>query len=147
MVAILTDEEKLAELSRRRAPFTRLVQEVTQGDPGMKERTKEGGFFWVQAVLHLISSEARRFAECMATLGEQQRMELFLLCSQITTALPGGGVRAMWVAANMIQPGVCDMRPSGTLAWNRKLSIGGNSVSEIDFFLAYDLLDKEDGRG
>lgn len=142
MVASLTAEEKSAELARRRAPFTKLIEEMTQGEPGMKERLKEGSFLWAQALLRFISSEARRFAECMTTLGEG-RTELFLLCSQITMAQAGQRIQAMCEAANIIQPGACEQRPNGTLVW-RKLSIAGKPVSEIDFFLAYDLLDEEE---
>lgn len=145
MVAVRSDEERRAELQRRRAPFTKLIEEMTQGEPGMKQRLKEGSFFWAQTLLRLIPSEAKRFAECMATLGGE-RLELFVLCSQVTMAPLGGTVQAMWEAANIIQPGSCELRPNGTLMWKR-LSVAGEPVCEIDFFLAHDLLDKEDDHG
>lgn len=86
---------------------------------------------------------ARRPAEVVEALGANTGMTL------LAHALKGKNgkersIAVVEVATHLAGPRTCELDArTGSVRWMRAITIEGTSVSEVDFFLAFDLLDRE----
>ncbi len=139
MVVSIADEQKIAELDRRRGPLTKLVAKV-RAEQGLGEsRAKPGGFVWSNTIFNLLAKNPERVLSALA----HPNTPLALLGEAIQGVNGVARVQAICETANKLSPGACRMEGQ-TLRWSRSIRIGGASASELDFFLAHDLLDTEE---
>ena len=122
-------------LEARRATLASLFAQEGGG-----QLPEVGKYRWTSAMFDLV---ARRPVEVVEALEANAGMTL------LAHALKGKGgtersVAIVEVATHLAGPQTCELDAhTGSVRWMRTLTIEGKSVTEVDFFLAFDLLDRE----
>jgi hypothetical protein len=125
-------------LDRRRAPLTDLVTQ-SRREEGIGAKFSPGRYFWSDALLTLLAKDPETF---FAKTGEPSDA-MKLLANYINGKVLQERTQAFCDAVNSLIPGTCWIE-GDQIRWTTGFKVEGESVSEIDFFLAYDLLDKEE---
>jgi len=134
-------QDRKAELDRRRALLTDLVMQ-SRREEGVGAKLRPGRYFWSDALLTLLAKDPEAF---FAKTGEpSDTMKLLADC--ISGKVLRERTQAFCDAVNSLIPGTCWVE-GDQIRWTTGFKVEGEPVSEIDFFLAYDLLDKEDDGG
>lgn len=108
-------------------------------EEGIGVKLTPGGFFWSDALITLLAKDPDRFFARAGELSAQMR----ILARCINGKSGRERSQGLCDAVNTLYPGTCSM-DGDRIVWSRAFMVGGRSVSEIDFFLGHDLLDKEE---
>lgn len=129
---------QLIELDRRRAILSGFIKESRQGDC-VGPSIKPGNFFWSDALITLLAKDPEGFLVAVGGVSSQMRVLAHCVKGKSGRARSQG----LCDAVNTLNPDTCSLN-GDRIVWNKAFTVAGESVSEIDFFLGYDLLDKEE---